>query len=174
MINAAEIIFMNEYVCKIASAEEMNEKWNYEIAIHKNDENWIVWKNEAIQRSKEGRSIVYYGVLNEKIISEATAVLDKNEVQNSDRLVDENTAYLCAFRTVKKYQGKGFFSRLFNFMVDDLKQRGYKKVTLGVEPENKKNQMIYHKYGFKEYIKSSCEVCPDGTKINVDYYGMEI
>lgn len=59
-------------------------------------------------------------------------------------------------------------------MVDDLKQRGYKKVTLGVEPEDKKNQMIYHKYGFKEYIKSSCEVCPDGTKINVDYYGMEI
>lgn len=124
---------MKEYICKTATVDEMETKWNYEIKKHKSP-NWKIWKTEAIERVKKGQSIAYYGILNGVIICEATAMPDKNFVQNSDGLVDNKTAYLCAFRTVEKYQGKGCFSELFRFMIDDLKNKGYKKVTLGVEP----------------------------------------
>jgi len=162
---------MKEYICKIASIEEMERKWNYEIKKHKNP-NWKLWKTEAIERVKGGQSIAYYGILNGKIICEATAILDKDIVQNSENLVNDKTAYLCAFRTIEKYQGKGYFSKLFTFMIDDLKSKGYERVTLGVEPNETEILNIYKHLGFNEYIKSAQETYPDGTVIDVNYYGM--
>lgn len=97
-------------------------------------------------------------------------MLDKNIVQNSDGLVDDKTAYLCAFRTLQKYQGKGYFSKLFSFMINDLKSKSYNKVTLGVEPSETENLSIYKYLGFNEFIKSAQETYPDGTVIDVDYY----
>lgn len=164
---------MKEYICKIATIDEMEVKWNYEIKKQKNS-NWKIWKHESISRVKNGQSIVYYGVLNGEIICEATAMLDKSIVQNCEGLVDDKTVYLCAFRTVEKHQGKGYFSRLFQFMIDDLKRRGYKKVTLGVEPMEIDNLKIYQHLGFDTFIKSAQEIYPDGTVIDVDYYGMDL
>jgi len=163
---------MKNYICKIASVDEMKIKWNYEIKKHKSP-NWKIWKVESIERVKNGQCIVYYGILNGKIICETTAMLDKSIIQNSDGLVDDKTAYLCAFRTVDKYQGKGYFSKLFNFMINDLKSKGYEKVTLGVESAETENLKIYQHLGFDKFIKSAKETYPDGTVIDVDYYGME-
>ncbi len=55
-------------------------------------------------------------------------------------------------------------------MINDLKQKGFIKATLGVEPADKKNKEIYAHYGFTEYIKSGKEFYPDGTAIDVEYY----
>lgn len=164
---------MNDYICKIASVDEMEAKWNYEIKKHKSS-NWKIWKAEAIERVKNGKSIVYYGIRNGKIICETTAMLDKNTVQNYDRLVDDKTVYLCAFRTIQKYRGKGYFSKLFDFMIGDLKRRGYEKVTLGVEPAEADNLKIYQHLGFNEFINSAKETYPDGTVIDVNYYAKEL
>lgn len=59
-------------------------------------------------------------------------------------------------------------------MIDELKGRGYTKVTLGVESSDKKNLTVYQKYGFSEYIKSAQEKYPDDTVIDVDYYGKSL
>lgn len=40
---------MKNYICKIATIEEMNEKWDYEISIATNKENWIVWKEQTLE-----------------------------------------------------------------------------------------------------------------------------
>lgn len=167
------MIINENYICKIASVDEMETKWNYEIKKHKSP-NWKVWKAESIERVKDSKCTAYYGILNGKIICEATAMLDKNIVQNNENLVDDKTAYLCAFRTAPKYQGKGYFSKLFHFMINDLKSKGYEKVTLGVEPAEKENLEIYKHLGFNEFIKSAQETYPDGTVIDVDYYEMEL
>lgn len=159
-------------ICKIASLEEMNIKWEYEIAQSKNDkENWTVWKNQNIESYKQGHIIPYYGILGSNIICEATAMLHPKAVQNSSGLVDCHTVYLSAFRTNDGFQGKGYFSKLFHFMLDDLRHRGFTKATLGVEPAEEKNKEIYAHYGFTEYIKSGKEYYPDGTVIDVEYYG---
>ena len=166
---------MSEYVCKIASLEEMNIKWDYEIVHADEDrENYIIWKKSSIEHMLEGKSLPYYGVLDGQIISEATAILDGSIAQNSDGLVDAKTAYLSAFRTIPEYQGKGYFSKLFRYMLEDLKSRGYEKVTLGVEPEETGNKEIYFHYGFTEHIKNGVEIYPDGTKIDVEYYGKKL
>ena len=161
----------DNYICKIPSLDEMNTKWNYEIEHAKEDkDNWIIWKEKAINNFKNKISIPYYGILDGNIICEATALLDKEVVQNSEGLVDNDTVYLTAFRTVDEYQGKGYFSKLFKFMINDLKEKGYKKVTLGVEPEEIKNKKIYSSYGFTNHIKDGKEIYPDGTEIQVEYY----
>ncbi len=167
------MIINKNYICKIATVDEMETKWNSEIKKHKSD-NWKTWKTESIERVRNGQSIAYYGVLNGKIICEATAMLDKSIVQNGDDLADDKTAYLCAFRTIEKYRGKGCFSKLFLFMIDDLKSKGYEKVTLGVEPSETENLKIYRHLGFDEFLKSAQETYPDGTIIDVDYYGMDL
>ena len=153
----------------------MNIKWNYEIEHNVEDRNnYITWKNQNIERYKKGYIIPYYGILNGKIICEATASFDKNIVQNSSELVDDHTVYLSAFRTISEYQGKGYFSKLFKYMLNDLKNKGYTKVTLGVEPSEEKNKRIYEHFGFNEYIKSGVEKYPDGTKVDVLYYAKKL
>ena len=161
------------YVCKIASVAEIGQKWDYEIENAIDKSNWITWKKSAIERVENGISVVYHGVLDGKIISETTALFDASVIGNDD-LTDSHTAYLMAFRTIKEYQNQGYFSKLFKFMIADLKKRGYTRVTLGVEPSEVKNMMIYFNYGFTTYLKTSCEIYPDGTKIMVNYYSKEI
>ncbi len=158
------------YKCKIANEKEMNIKWDYEIEHAEDKSNWIIWKEKALKCFKYGAQIPYYGLLDDKIICEATASLSPDIVQNGKDLVDDHTAYLTAFRTIEEYQGQGYFSKLFKYLIKDLKSRGYTKVTVGVEPTELKNKAIYQKWGFTNYIKTSIEEYPDGTKIEVEYY----
>ena len=162
---------MDNYICKIASLEEMQEKWNYETSKAVEDKrNWIQWKKENLDNYQKGYILPYYGILNGTIICEATVHLTAKTVQNSHQLVGDNCVYLSAFRTNNEYQGKGYFSKLFHYMLNDLKNRRYEYATLGVESEEEKNKQIYKHYGFIEYIKSDREVYPDGTTVEVEYY----
>ena len=166
---------MKEYICKIASVGEMERKWNYEIRKQRKRKTVLDGlKKDAVEHIKNGQSVTYYGKLNNKIICETTAMFDENIIQNSDKLVGGKTVYLCNFSTDKRYRGKGYFSKLFRFMIEDLKNRGYEKFTLGVEPTETKNIKIYQHLGFNEFIKSGKETYPDGTVIDVDYYEMEL
>ena len=119
---------MNNYICKIATLEEMEQNWNYLIEIHPNNNAWKIYKEEAIKNMKEKNTIVYYGILNGTIISEATAFISNTD--DTNKLVNENTSYVSAFRTRKEYQGKGYFSKLYNFMENDLKNKGYTKLVV--------------------------------------------
>ena len=112
---------MKNYICKIATIEEMNKKWDYEISVATKKGNWIIWKEQNIKNYKNGKIIPYYGIINDQIICEATAVL-----------------------------------------------------TLGVEPDEIRNKGIYKHYGFVEHIKNAKEVYPDGTEIDVEYYGKKL
>lgn len=171
---------LDGYICKIATIEELEQNWNYLINIHPNDNAWKLYKEKAIKEMESGSAIVYYGILNGEIISEATAMLSNIDAQNSDGLVDETTAYLSAFRTRKEHRGRGYFSELYKFAENDLKHRGYKRLTLGVEPCEVKNMMIYFKYGFTNFIKNAYEIEPaknedeEPIKYLVSYYAKNL
>ena len=166
---------MENYFCKIATLEDIIKKYDYEIEKAKDDKNnWIFWKDKAIEKYNKGLSITYMGLLNDEIICECTAAVDPSIVQNSEGLVNDKTAYLFGFRTIETYQGKGYFSKLFKYMIEDLISRGYERVTLGVEPTEEKNKEIYNKYGFTEHIKDGQESYPDGTTFEVEYYGKKL
>ena len=91
-------------------------------------------------------------------------------MQNKDNLIGKNKAYLTAFRINKEYENKGYFSKLYKFMEDDLKRKGFTSLTLGVEPSEVRNMMIYFNWGFINYIKSDYEYYPNNEKILVNYY----
>lgn len=101
---------MKEYICKIASIDEVERKWNYEIRRQKRRKTVLEkLKNDAVEQIKNGQSVKYYGKLNNKIICETTAMFDENIIQNSHELVDDKIVYLCNFSTDKRYLGKGYF-----------------------------------------------------------------
>ncbi len=162
------------YVCKIASLEEMNRKWDYEISRHPGEKNWRVWKDEAIRNFRAGRSVPYYGILDGTVICEATAVLSSGVAQGNGEAKWESSVELCAFRTIKAYRGKGYFSKLMDFMLKDLKQKGYAKVIVGVEPDEILNREIYRHWGFTQPVRTGTETYPDGTVINVEFYGKQL
>ena len=166
---------MDNYICKIASLDEVASMFDFYI---ENDieerQNWIIWKKDALDNNKNNRTINYHGILNEKIICEATAAIDGNFIQNSEGLIDDKTAYLMAFRTLPEYREQGYFSKLFKYMINDLISRGYEYATIGVEPKEIKNKEIYKHYGFVDYIKTGYEVFPNGTTIDIEYYRKKI
>ena len=166
---------MNEFICKIATLEEVAAMMDFYIENDPDErENWIKWKENALDNIRNNRTINYHGLLDGKVICEATAAINGELIQNSEGLIDDDTVYLLAFRTLPEYRDKGYFSKLFKFMINDLKERGYKKVTIGVEPDELRNKEIYKHYGFTEYIKTANETYPDGTTITVEYYRKEL
>ncbi len=164
-----------EYTCIIAGPEDVERRWDALTARHTDDRDlWAAWKREALEHARDGSSLPYYGVLQGTVISEATAVIRPNEEQADGALTGPHTAYLCAFRTDPGFRGRGFLSRLMRFMLEDLRAKGYTRVTLGVEPSEEQNRRIYQHWGFTEYIKTATETYPDGTVIEVLYYGREL
>ncbi len=160
------------YVCRIASPGEMERRWDDEIALHAEKGNWIVWKDEAIENARAGRSIPYYGFLDGRAICEATAVPDP-QTGRAEK-AEGRAVELCAFRTDNEYRGKGYFSKLMAFLQEDLKRKGYGKAIVGVEPKETVNCRIYHHWGFTEYVRSGTETYPDGTVIKVIFLGKKL
>ena len=159
-----------EYKCVIANKELIIKKWDEEIRKHNNSKIRIDFKEESL-RNLDTRSI-YMGILDGEIITECTAITsdDDLDMQNKDNLIGKNKAYLTAFRINKEYENKGYFSKLYKFMEDDLKRKGFTSLTLGVEPSEVRNMMIYFNWGFINYIKSDYEYYPNNEKILVNYY----
>ena len=160
---------IGNYICKIASIEKMEQKWDYEISQHSEKRNWIVWKDEAIESARTGLSIPYYGILDGTVICEATAVLNPGFEQACGK--PDHTVELRAFRTNKEYRGKGYFSKLMIFLQEDLKKKGCTKAVVGVEPKEKRNREIYRHWGFTEDFATGTETYPDGTVIQVEFLG---
>ena len=148
---------MDNLVCKIASREELLKRWEYLIKIHPGNDNWVKYKENALRNFDNQNTISYLGFLNDEIICEATAYIKNDafigDIDDYSGLLNENMAYLAAFRTNKEYEGQGYFSKLYKFMESDLNMRGYRELCLGVGPEEVRNTEIYFHLGFRDYIK---------------------
>lgn len=164
------------FICKIPNIDEINKRWDYLTKDRTIDkENWDKWRKEALYNFAVGNTIIYYGFLDNEIICEATAVIKTlKEDKFTEDLIGKNKVYLSAFRTNKEYEGQGYFSKLYNYMLNDLKEKGYEYATLGVEPTEERNKSIYNHYGFNEFIKETHETYPNGEEVTVDYYRKKI
>lgn len=152
---------MNNFSCKVATRDELLKRWEYLIKIHPGNNDWVRYKENAVRNYDNGSTISYLGFLDDQIICEATAYIKESafvgDISNPSGLLNDNMAYLAAFRTNKEYEGKGYFSKLYNFMEKDLKNREYTELSLGVGPEAVRNIEIYFHLGFREYIKTVIE-----------------
>jgi len=72
------------YVCKIASMEEMERKWNAEILRNIDEkDNWVAWKAEAMENEINHCSITCYGILDLFIMSNK----DEKHIRMGQRLM---------------------------------------------------------------------------------------
>ena len=152
---------MDNFICRVANREELLKRWDYLIEIHPGNNKWVKFRENALKHYDEKSTISYLGFLNDEIICEATAYIKESafigDISESSGLLSENMAYLAAFRTNKEFEGKGYFSKLYNFVENDLKQKGYTELSLGVGPEEVRNMEIYFHLGFRNYIKTVIE-----------------
>ncbi len=155
---------MEEFICRRATREDLLKRWDYLIDIHPGNNAWVLFRKYAIRNFDDGSAIPYYGFLNGEIICEATAIVKPSgfddDISEPDGLLTDTMAYLSAFRTDKVYEGKGYFSKLYKFVENDLKNMGYTELSLGVGPEDVRNIEIYFHLGFREYIKTTIEHDP--------------
>ena len=152
---------MDKYICKIASREELEKRWNYLIEIHSVNNIWEKFKYNALNNFDNDNTISYVGILDGEIICELTAYINEeafiDDIDDYEDLLNDNRCYLAAFRTNKEHEGNGYFSLLFDYVVDDLKSRGYSELSLGVSPSEVRNMEIYFHLGFRDYIKSTTQ-----------------
>ena len=152
------------YICKIAELGEIEKRMNFLIDSHPNNLVWVKAKENAIRGYNEKSKIMYIGMLDGEIICEATAYIKESafigDITNTKDLLSEKRAYLSGFRTNKEFEGQGYFSKLYKFMEQDLKEKGYKELCLGVEPCEVRNMQIYFKLGFVNYIRTAIEYLP--------------
>ena len=152
---------MDKYICKIASREELEKRWNYLIEIHSVNNIWEKFKDNTLNNFDNDNTISYVGVLDGEIICELTAYIKEeafiDDIDDYEDLLNDDRCYLAAFRTNKEHEGNGYFSLLFDYVVDDLKSRGYSELSLGVSPSEVRNMEIYFHLGFRDFIKSTTQ-----------------
>ena len=151
------------YLCKIATKDELQKRWDYLNRINPGRK-WIEFRENALKHYDEKSTISYLGILNNEIICEITAVIKESafigDIDDPSGLLSDSMCYLAAFRTNKEYEGKGYFHKLYDFVETDLKERGYTELSLGVGPEAVRNMEIYFHLGFREYIKTVIQYEP--------------
>ena len=84
---------MDNYICKIASLEDIIKMYDEEIKISNDKEKMLEWKNMTIERFNKGLIIIYIGLLDNKIISECSATLDSSLVNTL--VISLSTIILC-------------------------------------------------------------------------------
>ena len=145
------------YICKVAKRDELIKRWEYLNRINPGKK-WIEFRENALKHYDEKSTISYLGFLDNEIICEATAVIRDaafiRDISEPSGLLSDSMCYLAAFRTNKEYEGKGYFRRLYDYIENDLRERGYTELSLGVGPEAVRNMEIYFHLGFREYIKT--------------------
>jgi len=163
---------LSKYICKEASTEDIDNFFKDKIKDNPND---TYFRREiTIDRVVKGYAIVYYGMIDGKVISECTAIINPAAKVNISDIVNEDTAYLMNIETNINYRNKGYFTELLNYVLSDLKEKGFTKVTLSVYSDSELNKKIYASKGFTESIKKTTTILPNGEKKISEYYGKQL
>ena len=115
-----------------------------------NEELWIKYKDQRLKQLEDKEIDIYVIEEEEKFIGEITVNYISHELLTET--IPNIRVYFEAFRINRKYQGKGLGQKLIEYTINDLKEKGFKEFTIGVEEDNEKAKHIYFKYGFIEAI----------------------
>lgn len=139
-----------------ATADEMLKLWGY-------DENTASPTAEFFYRNiSSGNAVFWTADIDGELIGELYAFLNLDDKDFAD---GKDIAYLCAFRIKKEYRRKGLGSRMMESAFEDLKEKGFKRVTIGVNSDEPLNIKLYTRLGFREKVKD-CYYDPCGLDEN--------
>lgn len=151
---------MNNFNYRVASTNELNLIWDKDIANNFGDSRWIVWKSEFIENNNTGKCKTFIVFDDKEPIGQGTLLFSPqcNGIRGRVELADGiKTVCLGALRIEKQYEGQGHISKLVKMMEQYAKDKGYKIITIGVEPKETRNLAIYLHWGYDTFIKSEME-----------------
>ncbi|MDR0449133.1 MAG: GNAT family N-acetyltransferase [Rickettsiales bacterium] len=160
-------------VCKEASLQDLELRWDKDIAENAGDDRWSAWKKRSILENRNGLIKTFCALDKEDIVGVGTLALDpaSGQLNGNGSLANKDTANVCALRVDEKYQGKGIASGLVRFAEAWALGHGIKNLTIGVEPKDVKNMQIYFHLGFTEFIMWNKEkYSPEDEPVLVLYY----
>lgn len=128
-----------------ATGEEMLALWGYQEASTASPTATFFYNNITTGNA------VFWTLDNDgELIGELYVFFD---LEDKDFADGKNTAYLCAFRVKKEYRGQGNGSRLMATVLAELKEIGFRNVTIGVGCDEPQNIRLYRRFGFNTKIK---------------------
>lgn len=134
-----------------ATAEEMLALWGYEDLPSASPTARFFHQNIAA-----GNAVFWALDDGKELVGELYSFF---ELEDRDFADGETTAYLCAFRVKKELRGRGYGTRLMTAVLSELKERGFKRASIGVSPDEPQNLRLYRRIGFSEKVKD-CHLDP--------------
>jgi len=135
------------------TAEELLKLWGYQ------DVNIATPTAKFFYSNLSVGNAIFWTLDNDgELIGELYVFLD---LEDKDFADGDKRAYLCAFRVKKEHRGHGFGSSLMKKALVDLKERGFRNATIGVENDELDNIRLYRHLGFNTKIKD-CHYDPCG------------
>jgi ribosomal protein S18 acetylase RimI-like enzyme len=99
------------------------------------------------RNTKNGQTLMWLvAIPRGEIIGQAFVMLKSSERDAAD---GESRAYVFAFRVKQGWRNKGVGTYLMHFIEDNLKQRGFKFVTLNVAKDNLNALRLYERLGYR-------------------------
>lgn len=139
-MNGYQIININTYKEELEIiAEWFSSKWNIDKNIYL----------ESFKEALNENSLIpsWYIVLNNEKIIGGIGVIDNDYHERIDL-----TPNVCALYVEEEYRNKGIAGKLLNFVIEEMKSKGIKKLYLITDHTN-----FYEKYGWKYLFDVKCD-----------------
>ena len=140
---------------RIATAEDLEQLWTYNIVSNPDDPRWGRWKDEYVAYNQRGQAITFAVIANSEAVGEGTLILSPEckPVRNHPELADGQTVgNINALRIRKKYEGQGHISKMVRLLEQHAREIGLKKLTIGVEANETRNLGIYLHWGYDTLV----------------------
>ena len=147
----------NNMIIRRASTEEMLKLWRYEKTEHISPTAGFFYQNISA-----GNAVFWTVDHAGELIGELYVFLD---LEDRDFANGNDTAYLCAFRVKKEFRGHGLGTMMMNTALQELKDLGFSRATIGVSKDEEDNLRLYRRMGFTETVRE-CHYDPCGLDEN--------
>ena len=98
-----------------------------------------------LREIESGNRVVYVYKQNGEFIGEIAYVFD---MRDDDYTIANQRIYLSRLIVKKEWRGNGIGGILIDFIIEKIKDMGYKEITIGVDKDNLVALHLYKKKGF--------------------------
>lgn len=158
--------------CRIATVQDLEQLWHYNITAHPEEPAWVRWRDEFLAYNQQKQAVTFAVICNGEAVGEGTLMLSPlcKPVRNHPELADGCTVgNINALRIRKEYEGQGHISRMVKLLEQHAKALGLQRLTIGVEAAETRNLSIYLHWGYTRLVSWETE---DGELIL--YYEKEL
>jgi GNAT superfamily N-acetyltransferase len=143
------------FIYRIATPQDLEQIWDYNIKANADDERWVRWWGEFRHYNESGKCITFVVLKDNEPVGEITLITSTEcrAVKGKPLLCNgKDIASMNAFRIRKEYEGQGHISKLLKVAEEHARSIGMKALTIGCEARETRNLAIYLHWGYNEFV----------------------